>query len=102
MDQERTQKLEEIGFDLDSKDRDKANDVLWNSQFNKLREYDERHGHCELFWAVSSYSFILNTPTNSPHVSLPTLQVKCLKSTRKTRHWAFGSTISVHTSKMAK
>jgi hypothetical protein len=76
MDPERTQKLEEIGFDFNPMDKaneigfdfnfikkpiNKANEILWNSKFQKLREYYEKHGHCELFWAVDCFIFILNT-----------------------------------------
>jgi hypothetical protein len=99
MNQERAQKLEEIGFDFNP--LDKANEVLWNSQFNQLCEYYERHGHCELFWAADCFTFILNTPTNTPHMSLPTLQVKCHLSTRKTGNWAVGLAISGRSSEKA-
>jgi hypothetical protein len=33
----------------------KKNKENWNSQFNQLREYYEKHGHCELFWVVHRF-----------------------------------------------
>jgi hypothetical protein len=56
MDQERKTRLEELGFDFSLKE--KANEEIWNLQFQKLREYYEIHGHCELFWAVDCFTFI--------------------------------------------
>jgi hypothetical protein len=96
MDFERKAKLDKIGFELS------VEDEKWNLQFKKLRDYYEKHGHCELFWAVDRFtSFILNIPTNIPPVSLPELQAMCHKSTR-TRNWAPGSSLSVPPSKMVK
>jgi hypothetical protein len=40
---ERTAKLNKIGFDF------KPHKENWNLQFKKLRDYYEKHGHCELF-----------------------------------------------------
>jgi hypothetical protein len=54
MDPERTQKLEEIGFDFNPKGM--TNEDIWDLQFNQLREYNEKHGHCELFWDVNRFS----------------------------------------------
>jgi hypothetical protein len=67
MDQERKPRLEEIGFDFSPKEKSKD---VWNLRFQKLREYYEKHGHCELFWTVDWFFYILNTPTNIPPVSL--------------------------------
>jgi hypothetical protein len=100
MDPERKGKLNEIDFEFNLKAmKDEEN---WNLQFKKLRDYDETHGHCELFWAVDCFAFTLNTPTYTPPISLPELQAMCHGSIRKTRHWPLGSSISVHASKMAE
>jgi hypothetical protein len=74
----------------------------WNLQYKKLHDYYVKHGHCELFWAINRLIFILNTPTNTPLISVPELQLMCQSSSRKTRHWADGSTLSVNASKLAK
>jgi hypothetical protein len=64
MDPERKAKLNEIGFEFVPKGTTKED--MWDFQFQKLREYYEKHGHCELFWAVDRFtSFILNSPTNT-------------------------------------
>jgi hypothetical protein len=68
MDFERKVKLDEIGFEFSV--MDKANEEKWNMQFKKLQEYYGKHGHCELFWVVDRFIFILNTPTNTTRVSL--------------------------------
>jgi hypothetical protein len=47
-----------------------------------------------------SFSFILNSHTNTPPVPLTGFQAMFQQGTRKTRHSALGSTISVHASKM--
>jgi hypothetical protein len=73
----------------------------WNLKFKKLRDYCGKHGDCELSWDVHRFTFILNTPTNTPPDSLPALQAMCHNSTRKTGHWTNGSTVSVLSSKMA-
>jgi hypothetical protein len=101
MDPERKIRLEEIGFDFNPKPKRKLNEEKWNLHFKKLLDYSGKHGHCELLWAVDRFTFILNTPTNTPPVSLPVLQVKCHKSARKTRHLADGSTVNVLSSKVA-
>jgi hypothetical protein len=100
MDPERKRRLDEIGFDFNPKE--KTNEENWNLQFKKLRGYYGKHGHCELFWAVDRFTFILNTPTNTPPVSLPALQVKCNEATRMTRNWAIGCARNAQASKMAK
>jgi hypothetical protein len=74
----------------------------WNAQFEKLGEFKEKHGHCEWFSVLDHFINFLSTPTNTPPVSLLDFQAMCHKGTRKTRHWASGSTISVHASKRAK
>jgi hypothetical protein len=102
IDPERKAKLNEVGFAFNPKGM-MTNEDMWDFQFQKLRAYYEKHGHCELFWAVDRLtSFILNTLTNIPHVSLPELQALCQTGTRKTRHWALGSRRSVHASKLTK
>jgi hypothetical protein len=101
MDQERTQKLGDIGFEFVHEDRAKANEDIWGFQFKKLREYYEKHGHCELLWPVDCYTFLLNAPTNTPPVSLPELQAMCHAVAGLTHNWAIGSAISVNASKMA-
>jgi hypothetical protein len=40
-------------------------DAQWSIMFKKLQGYYGRHGHCELFWDVHRFAFILNTPTNT-------------------------------------
>jgi hypothetical protein len=60
MDQERKRRLDEIGFEFNVKNED-----IWNLQFKKLRDYYEKNGHCELFWAVDRFIFVLATPTNT-------------------------------------
>jgi hypothetical protein len=89
MDQEQKARLEEIGFEFSY--MEKMNEDIWNSKFQKLRAFKANHGHCELLWAVYRFTFVLNTPTNTPRVSLLALQVKCHKGTRKTKNWAYGS-----------
>jgi hypothetical protein len=100
MDFERKAKLDEIGFEFSG--QDKANKGNWNLQFKKLQGFYGKHGHCELFWAVDIFTFILNTLTNNLSSSLPELQVTCHEATALTRHWANGSTLSIHASKMAE
>jgi hypothetical protein len=51
MDPERKAKLDEIGFEFSV--QDKVNEECWNLQFKKLQDYYEKHGQCELFWAVN-------------------------------------------------
>jgi hypothetical protein len=68
MDPERKGKLNEIDFEFNVKD--KALAKHWNLQFKKLHDYYEKNGHCELLWDVDRFTFILNTPTYTPHVSL--------------------------------
>jgi hypothetical protein len=53
MDQERKRMLDEIGFYLEDK---------WTLQFKKLRVYYEKHGHCELLWAVDRFTLIFEYP----------------------------------------
>jgi hypothetical protein len=49
-------KLDEIGFKFSTRqDRENANEKKWNLQFKKLQGYSEKHGHCELFWAVDRF-----------------------------------------------
>jgi hypothetical protein len=60
MDSERERRLGEIGFEFNVKD--KAKEETWNLQFKRLRDYSEKYGHCELFWAVDRFTFILNNP----------------------------------------
>jgi hypothetical protein len=97
MNPERKAKLNEIGFDFNPEGI--PNEDRWDFQFKRLRLFKESHGHCELFWAVDCFIFILSTPTNTPPYSFPALQVKCHKRTRKTRHWATGLTRSVPSSR---
>jgi hypothetical protein len=97
---ERKLMLDQIGFDFNH--QDKVNEDNWNLQFEKLRDYYEKHGDCELFWAVDRFTFVLNIATNTPTLSLSALQVKCHIGTRTTQNWAIGSTISVDASKLAK
>jgi hypothetical protein len=73
-------------------------DAQWNKMNEKPRAFKECHGHCELFWAVDRFTFILNTPTYTSLIFLLALQVKCHALTH---NWAIGSTISVHAPKMA-
>jgi hypothetical protein len=61
--QEQKEKLDEIGFVFS------AHGKNWNVQFQKLRDYYGTHGHCELFWAVERFTFILNPPLTL-HLSL--------------------------------
>jgi hypothetical protein len=63
MDPERQRMLDEIGFDFNPKD--KTIEENCNLQFKRLQDYYGKHGHCELFWAVDRFTFILNTPTNT-------------------------------------
>jgi hypothetical protein len=45
MDPERKSRLDKIGFDYNRQIKvDKANKEKWNFQFQKLREYYEKHG----------------------------------------------------------
>jgi hypothetical protein len=71
---ERKRMLDEIGFDFNP---DKARKINWNFEFDRLCQFKNDHGHCELFWAVDRFTLILNSPTNTPTVSLPALQVMC-------------------------
>jgi hypothetical protein len=48
--------LDEIGFVVSAQDKD------WNLQFQKLRDYYEKHGHCELFLAVDRLTFTYQYP----------------------------------------
>jgi hypothetical protein len=68
MDEEQKRMLMRIGFEFNL--LDKVNEAFWNLQFKKMRDYYERHGHCELFWAVDCFTFLFNIPTNTPSVSL--------------------------------
>jgi hypothetical protein len=77
MDQERKRMLDEIGFTFKPPTREKSAEENWNWQFKKLRDYYGKHGHCELLWAVDRFTFILNTPTDTPHVFLPALHLHC-------------------------
>jgi hypothetical protein len=43
-------------------------DAQFNRMYERLHAFKEKHGHCELFWAVDHFNYILNTPTNTPHV----------------------------------
>jgi hypothetical protein len=70
MDLEREKRLDEIDFDFNPKGIPKEN---WNLQFQNLEEYFRKHGHCELFWTVDRFIFILNTLTNNPPVCPPAL-----------------------------
>jgi hypothetical protein len=96
MDLERKRRLDEIGFEFDVKDE--ANEEEWNLQFKQLLDHYEKHGHCELFWAVDRFTIIFNTPTNTPPASLPELQAMCHLVTREFHHchWAVGSICNVH------
>jgi hypothetical protein len=98
---ERKRMLNEIGLDFNA--NDKANErkwmgltfeKKWNLQFKKLQDYYEKHGHCELFWDDDRFTFILNTPTNTPSVSLHALKAMSHGSTRNPLNWADGSNIS--------
>jgi hypothetical protein len=72
MDSERKEKLDEIGFEYTV--RDKAKAETWNLQFNKLQDYNGKHGHCELFWAVDRLTFIVDyLSTDTLLSSLPVL-----------------------------
>jgi hypothetical protein len=95
MDHQRKRMLDEINFDFNPKEK-------WDFHFEKLREYYEKHGHCELFWAGDCLTFILNTPTKTPPVPLPGFQAMFHESARKPLNWANGSARNVHASKMAK
>jgi hypothetical protein len=53
MDHERKRMLDEICFEFSRKNEVNEN---WNLQFQKLRDYYEKHGHCELFWDVNRLS----------------------------------------------
>jgi hypothetical protein len=100
MDQGRKTRLDEIGFELNAKIM--TYDHIWDLQCQKLHNYYEKHGHCELVWAaVDRFTFILDTPTNTSAVSLPELQAVCQSGTRKTRNWAVGSARNVFSSKLA-
>jgi hypothetical protein len=59
MSPERKMRLDEIGFVFDLR---KEN---WNVHFDSLRQFKNDDGHCELFWAVDRFTFMLNTPTNT-------------------------------------
>jgi hypothetical protein len=78
MDQEQKRRLDEIGF-VFSNHKEK-----WNLQLKKLQDYYKKHGHCELLWDADRFSFILNTLTYTPHVSLAELQAICHLCMRKT------------------
>jgi hypothetical protein len=67
MDPEREAKLNEIGFEFNHKG--KKCEEKWNLQFKTLQDYYGKHGHCELFWAVERFTFILNAPLTL-HLSL--------------------------------
>jgi hypothetical protein len=84
----------EIGFKL-SGHQDDMNEDIWDFQFQTLREYYEKYGHCEWFWAVTRFTFILNTRTEPPPVSHPAMQEKCQLDTIVTHNWVNGSTVSV-------
>jgi hypothetical protein len=64
MDFERKAKLDEIGFNFN------LIEDMWDFQFQKLCEYKEKHGHCELFWAVDCFIFVLNTATITLYLPL--------------------------------
>jgi hypothetical protein len=68
MDFERKAKLDEIGFEFYV--RDKADEETWNLRFKELQEYHGKHGHCELFWTVKRYTFVLNTSPLTLYLSL--------------------------------
>jgi hypothetical protein len=53
IDPEQKRMLDEIGFELNVKD--KMNEERWNCQFQKLRDYYDKHGHCELFWTFGRF-----------------------------------------------
>jgi hypothetical protein len=71
LDPERKRMIDEIGLAFNSTGM--TNKENWNLQFQKLRDYNEKHGHCEFFWAVDRFSFVLNNATNTPTVALPVL-----------------------------
>jgi hypothetical protein len=81
---ERKEKLDDIGLEVSVKER--ANEEYWNLQFQKLRCFFAKHGHCELFWGVDPFAEIVNTHTNTPPVFLPAFQVKYHKVTFLTRN----------------
>jgi hypothetical protein len=68
MDPGRKMRLDEIGFVFDLLQEN------WNVQFDSLRQFKNDNGHCELFWAVDRFTFILNTPLTLPSVYLRELQ----------------------------
>jgi hypothetical protein len=65
---ERKAKLDEIAFEFSV--RDKADEETWNLHFKKLQEYNGKHGHCELFWAVDR---VLPSSLNTILIILPVL-----------------------------
>jgi hypothetical protein len=60
LDPERKRMLDEICYQFNAKVQE--NKKSWNLQFQKLHDYYERRGHCELFWAVDAFTFIVNIP----------------------------------------
>jgi hypothetical protein len=99
MDLERAKRLDEIDFDFNP-GKGKAREKYWNFEFDRLRQFKNDHGHCELVWAVDRFTLILDTPTNTPTVSLPALQVMCHAVTSLIHNCGIGSIISVHASKV--
>jgi hypothetical protein len=51
---ERQKRLDDIGFEFKPKDRTK--EEKWNAKFKNMRDYYEKHGHCELFWLSTVFS----------------------------------------------
>jgi hypothetical protein len=95
LDPEKKNRLDGIGFEFNRFER------AWNLQFKKLQDYYVKHGHCELFWAIDRFIFVLNIATNTQTVSLPDLQAMCQGSIRKTQNWADGSPSSVQSLELA-
>jgi hypothetical protein len=56
MNLEQEKRLDKIEFDFNLKVMTDEED--WNLQFKKLSDYYEKHGHCELLWAVDRFTFI--------------------------------------------
>jgi hypothetical protein len=100
MDPGRKRRLDEIGFDFNPEGKTKED--RWDFQFERLRAFEESHGHCELFWAINRLIFILNTPTNTPLISLPELQAMCQGPTALTLNWPYGPRRSGNASELVE
>jgi hypothetical protein len=108
--QNKKSKREAVSSDTDTSesvdgtiDQDEAiYDVKWKKMYKRLRAFKDNHCHCELFWVIDCFTFILNTLTYTPPVDLLALQLMCHKGTRMNHNWAIGSTVSGPYSKVAK